>query len=249
MNVWIYTLISVLLVSVISLIGIITISVNEKKLKSILVLLVSFAAGTMLGDAFIHLIPQAFENESNAIGLYVLFGMLIFFILEKVIYWRHCHEDHCERHEKVLPAVILTGDGLHNFIDGIIIAASYAVSIPLGIATTIAVLLHEIPQEIGDFGALIYAGLSKAKALMYNFISALFAILGALLVLLVNANFDRINEVLIPMAAGGFIYIASADMIPQMHKHNFGHIKHSFWQFVFLTLGIIVMYGLLIFEI
>lgn len=248
MHVWFYTLLSVLLVSLVSLIGVATLLVGSKKLQNILVFLVSFSAGTLLGDAFIHLIPEAFENKGSLVGIYILLGMLIFFLLEKVIHWRHCHEQHCEHHEKVLPYVILMGDALHNFIDGIIIAASFLVSVPVGIATTVAVVIHEIPQEIGDFAALLYGGFGKAKALMFNFISALAAVLGAVLVLLLSANFENLVSSLIPVAAGGFIYIALADMIPEMHKHTIGRLKHSLIQFVFLFGGIGIMYLLLFIE-
>src|SRR4030042_5952481 len=153
--IWFYTILSVLIISLVSLIGVFALSVNQEKLKKILIYLVSFAAGTLLGDAFIHLIPEAYESFGNigAIPIYILAGILIFFILEKFVHWRHCHEIACDDHPHPITYTILAGDTIHNFIDGLIIAASYLVSIPIGIATTAAVVFHEIPKEIGDLGS------------------------------------------------------------------------------------------------
>lgn len=248
MQIWIYTLISVLIVSLISLIGVFIFSWKHEKIHKVLIFFVSFAAGTLLGDAFIHLIPEAMENSKISVPLFILLGFMIFFALEKVIHWRHCHDEHCEKHTHVLSYVIFFGDAIHNLIDGVIIAASYLVSIPVGIATTLAVVMHEIPQEIGDFGSLIYAGFTKKKALMYNFISALAAIFGAVAALAISANVRGFAEALVPIAAGGFIYIASADMIPELHKHGKEKIGHSIWQLVVMGLGIAVMAALLFFE-
>lgn len=248
MQIWIYTLLSVLVVSAISLIGIFTFLWRGERLHRALIFLVSFAAGTLLGDAFIHLIPESLEGSRIRIPLLILAGFMLFFVLEKVIHWRHCHDEHCEKHVHVLPYVIFFGDAIHNFIDGVIIAASYLISVPIGIATTLAVVLHEIPQEIGDFGSLLYAGFTKSKALVYNFISALTAIAGAIIVLAISSNIKNIADFLIPVAAGGFIYIASADMIPELHKHNSRSLKHSIFQLFFMGMGIILMAGLLVLE-
>ncbi|KKP93156.1 MAG: hypothetical protein US25_C0052G0006 [Candidatus Moranbacteria bacterium GW2011_GWE1_36_7] len=248
MQIWIYTLVSVLLVSIVSLIGIVTIFFGEKKLNSFLRLFVSFSVGALLGDAFIHLIPEAFESGSSVVSFSILGGIMTFFILERFIHWRHCHEVGCEEHGHALPYVIILGDGLHNFIDGIIIGASYLVSIPVGIATTLAVIFHEIPQEIGDFGTLLYAGFSKKKALLWNFISALTAVIGAVMVLLISFQFESVTSVLIPFAAGGFIYIATADMIPELHKHKAHKFSETIKQVFFFALGIFIMYSLLFLE-
>ncbi|MEK7598576.1 MAG: ZIP family metal transporter, partial [Patescibacteria group bacterium] len=211
-QVWIYAILSVLAISLISLIGVFTLYVRREKLEKFLIYSVSLSAGTLLGDAFIHLIPGAYENakEPFMVSVYILLGIVIFFIMEKFLHWQHCHEAHCEEHPRQFSYVILAGDTLHNFIDGLIIAASYLVSIPVGIATTIAVIFHEIPQEIGDFGSLIYGGFSKMKALLFNFATALTAVIGALLVLFANSNADKLTQFLVPFAAGGFIYIATA---------------------------------------
>lgn len=248
MNIWVYTLVSILIVSLISLIGIFVFSWKSKKFHEVLIFLVSFAAGTLLGDAFLHLIPEAMESEGIYMSFLVLIGFMLFFVLEKVLHWRHCHDEHCEKHEKVLPYVIFFGDAIHNFIDGVIIAASYLVSIPIGIATTLAVIMHEIPQEIGDFGVLLYAGFTKKRALLYNFISALSAIVGAIVTLLASMNIESVANSLVPIAAGGFIYIASADMIPELHRNNGDKISHSIWQLMFMGFGIAMMATLLLFE-
>jgi zinc and cadmium transporter len=173
-----------------------------------------------------------------------LVGILAFFILEKFIHWHHCHDISCEEHNETFSYVIMIGDAAHNFIDGMIIAASYLVSIPLGIATTTAVIFHEIPHEIGDFASMLYGGFSKKKALFYNFLAGIVAVLGALLVLLINVDVANTTKYLIPFAAGGFIYVSSADIIPELHKST--KISHSILQLLCIMGGIGVMYGLLV---
>ncbi len=248
MTIWIYTILSVVVVSLVSLIGVLALSINQEKLKKILIYLVSFAAGTLLGDAFIHLIPEAYENfeDIGAIPIYILAGILIFFILEKFVHWRHCHEIACDDHPHPITYTILAGDTIHNFIDGLIIAASYLVSIPIGIATTAAVVFHEVPQEIGDFGSLVYGGYTRIKALLFNFLTAVTAVLGAIIVLTLDVDGGALTEFLIPFAAGGFIYIASSDLIPELHKNT--DPKKSFWQLVAFILGIGLMLVLLYME-
>ena len=218
--VWIYTLISVSIVSLLSLVGVFTLSLDRDKLYRYLIYFVSLSAGTLMGDAFLHLIPDAYRGNSSIWpSLYILAGIFLFFILEKGLHWRHCHEEPCEDHPHPFSYIILVGDSLHNFIDGMIIAASFIVSIPLGIATATAVIFHEIPHEIGNFASLLYGGLSVKKALLYNFLSALVAMLGAVFVLAINTDVNPTNF-LIPFAAGGFIYVAGTDLIPELHKHN-----------------------------
>lgn len=217
---WLYALISVILVSLISLIGIFTLAINEALLRKILLLLVSFAAGALLGDVFIHLLPEA-VNEfgfSLEVSLYILLGILVFFVLEKMIQWRHCHTITSKAHMHPVVFMNLMGDGMHNLMDGMIIAGSYIASIQLGIATTIAVVLHEIPQEIGDFGVLVHGGFNRAKALLFNFIFALFSVLGAVIVLAIGSAIENFPIIILPITAGGFIYIAGSDLIPELHK-------------------------------
>ena len=246
-QVWLYTLVSVFLVSLISLIGILTLSFSTEKLRKALLYLVSFSAGALFGDVFIHLLPKIAEDYGFTynISIYILLGILIFFILEKIIHWHHYH---METDGMVHPFAwtILMGDAFHNLIDGMIIGASYLVSMPVGIATTLAVLLHEIPQEIGDFGVLLHAGFSKSRALFYNFISASLAFLGAFISLILYSYLENITFFLIPIAAGGFIYIAGSDLIPELHKEV--KISRSFLQLLAFIFGILIMFSLLLLE-
>lgn len=247
---WIYTLASVVIISLISLIGLFGISIREEKLKKVLLFLVSLSAGGLLGGAFIHLLPEAFKICGNQLKLplYILLGMIIFFILEKFLCWRHCHIPTSEEHPHPLAYMNLIGDGLHNFIDGMIIAGSFLVSIPLGMATSIAVFLHEVPQEIGDFGVLLHAGFSRKKALLTNFITALTAILGAIVILILGVKFEleSVLAFVIPLTIGGFIYIATADLIPELKKEN--ALGKSIIQLTFFLLGIGMMLLVLLLE-
>jgi zinc and cadmium transporter len=247
-QVWLYSLVSVFFVSLISLIGILTLGMKIEKLKIILIYLISFSAGALFGDAFIHLLPEVIEKGGFGVlsAVYILSGILMFFILEKFVHWQHCHMPITKTHVHSFAYMNLVGDALHNFIDGLIIAASYIVSIPVGIATTIAVLLHEIPQEIGDFGVLIYGGFSKAKALGLNFLTALTAVIGTMVGLLINNLVSDIEIFLIPLAIGGFLYIAGSDLIPELHKET--DIKKSFIQILCFILGILIMLSLLLLE-
>ena len=247
-NIWLYSLASVFIVSVISLVGIITLSINVEKLRKLLIYLVSFAAGALLGDAFIHLLPEAAEEGFGVpVSLYVLFGIGISFLIEKVVHWHHFHYPLDKGHIHPFAIMNLVGDLVHNFIDGLIIAASYLVSIPVGIATTIAVILHEIPQEISDFGVLLLGGFTKARALFYNFLTALTAVLGAVVVLIIGSSVENITTFLVPFTAGSFIYIAGSDLIPELHKGEFDW-KSSLMQFAAIVLGVLVMYALLFLE-
>jgi len=244
-----YTLISVLIVSLISLVGVLTLSLKASTIKKWLIYLVSFSAGALLGDVFIHLLPEIAEEPGFGldISLYILSGILFSFIVEKVINWRHCHHPTTKEHPHPFVLMNLFGDFLHNFVDGLIIGASYLASIPVGIATTIAVVLHEIPQEIGDFGILLHGGFSKNKALFLNFVTALSAILGAVVSLVLGVIVENSLVFLIPFAAGNFIYIAGADLIPELHKYEFT-TKGSFFQLLAIILGIGVMTLLLFLE-
>lgn len=248
MSVWLYTLFSVALVSSISLIGIFFLSTNEKTLRKILIFMVSFAVGGLFGDAFIHLLPESFEKLGSSLStsLLVLAGIFIFFILEKFIRWRHCHIPASESHIHPLVTMNIIGDGAHNFIDGMLIAASYIISIPLGMATTLAIILHEIPQELGNFGVFLHAGLSIKKALLYNFLSALTAFLGAFISLLIATGDTQFALYLLPITAGGFIYIAGSDLMPELHIET--KAKTSFYQFVSIMAGIGILALLTLME-
>jgi zinc and cadmium transporter len=212
-------------------------------LKRLLLFLVSFSAGALIGDAFFHLIPEAVESvEVGNISTYtfIVIGIVSFFVLEKIIHWRHCHVPTSKEHPHELGTMNLVGDALHNFLDGLIIVGSFLVDINLGIATVIAVIVHEIPQKIGDFGILVYAGYSKMKAVAMNFVFSLISFLGGLLALFLSSN-DGFLTFLSSFTAGSFIYIAVADLIPEMKKDH--EIKKSLVQLVSLVLGIGMMFA------
>lgn len=240
------------LVSLVSLIGVVTLYWKKEAVKKYVFVLVSLAVGALLGDAFIHLIPEAFESSINPtlISILIIAGVLVFFVLEKFLHWHH-HEgiddhEHDKHQISHVGKMVLISDGLHNLIDGLIIGASYLVSIEVGIATTIAVVLHEIPQEIGDFGVLLHAGYTKSRALFLNFISALLAIGGAVIALVLGKSAENFSLYFLPIAAGGFIYIALADLIPELHKTK--RIKHSVIQLISVAVGVVLMILLLSLE-
>jgi zinc and cadmium transporter len=246
-EIWFYSLLSVFLVSCISLIGLPTFSIKEETLKKILLYFVSFSVGGLLGDAFIHLLPESIKlNNELSLASYILLGIIISFIVEKFVQWRHCHIPTSIKHPHPFAVMNMIGDSVHNFIDGLIIGASYLTSIQLGIATTIAVILHEIPQEIGDFGVLIHGGFKKKKALFMNFVTALTAVVGTIISLIIGSYVENLTGFLLPFAIGSFIYIASSDLIPELHKET-KPIK-SFVQLVMLLVGIGIMYLFLFLE-
>lgn len=242
----IYSLLSTLVISLISLIGLFLIFIKTKSLQKITLALVSFAIGGLLGDAFIHLIPQAFDFFSLEIvpSLMILLGIIIFFIMEKILRWHHCHEVDCHQEEKHVVTLNLIGDSVHNFIDGALIAASFQISLFVGLTTTLAVILHEIPQEIGDFGIMLHHGISAKKAVYYNFITSLTSFLGVFLISFLSYDF---SPYLIPITAGGFIYLAATDLIPELHRHD-AKVGQSIIQLVFILLGITLMSLLLFLE-
>ncbi|MCF7835460.1 ZIP family metal transporter [Candidatus Gracilibacteria bacterium] len=247
-NIRLYSITSVLIVSLISLIGILTLGIKTKKLKKILIYLVSFSAGGLLGDAFIHLLPEIVEENGFTIwtSFFILSGILFGLITEKIIHRNHCHMPITKDHVHPFAYMNLIGDIVHNFIDGLIIGASYLVSLPVGIATTIAVLLHEIPQEIGDFGVLIHGGFSRKKALLVNFLTALTSIIGVIIALSLSSYGENLTKFLIPFAAGSFIYIAGSDLIPELHKET--KLKQGLIQILFFLFGIGLMSLLIILE-
>lgn len=245
MSTLLWIIFATLLLSLISLLGIITLSLKPKYLKKTLLLLVSLSAGALMGGAFFHLIPESLEaSTSSNVFISVLTGFVIFFIIEKVLHWRHCHKDHCPVH--TFAYMNLFGDAVHNFIDGLIIAASFMVNIHLGIITTLAVALHEIPQEIGDFGVLLHAGFSKLKALSYNFLIAATAVLGGLVGFLLQGTTGSLTSFLLPFAAGGFLYISASDLIPEIRKEL--HVGKSLLNLLLFLVGILLMYALTFLE-
>jgi zinc and cadmium transporter len=209
-------------VSLISLIGVVTLSMSERRVHQISFLLVSLAVGGMFGDAFIHLLPEAYARSGEGLEtpLAVLAGIFGFFALETVLLWRHEHPHQSRGTLQPLGYVNLIADGIHNLVDGMLIGASYLAGLPLGIATTLAVLLHEIPQEMGDFGVLLHAGFSKRRALLFNLVSGGLAVIGAVFTLLVGAEIREFTDLMVPFTAGGFIYIAGSDLLPELQKER-----------------------------
>ena len=224
--------------SLISFIGIIII--NQKIRHKILDYLFSFAAGVMLSTAFLDLLPEAQQQAGeNSIFIFALVGIIIFFLMERVIILFHHHDDH-KPVIKPTVTLVMIGDSFHNFFDGLAIAAAFLINPSLGITITIAIIAHEIPHEIADFSIFIHGGLTKTKALFYNFLSALTAVLGGLLGYFFLSFFEKINYITVAMTAGVFIYIACTDLIPEVHKEN---KKDNKWgQTISFILGIIIIY-------
>lgn len=234
-------ILSTFLVSLISFVAVFTLSLNEKILKKTLFYFVALSVGGLMGGAFLHLLPEAVEKlgDSRAF-LLVLIGFFLFLIIEKIIHWRHCHEGNCPIH--TFAYMNLIGDGIHNFIDGLIIATGFVVNPSLGIASTIAIFLHEIPQEMGDFGVLIYGGFTKKRALFLNFLTAVTAVFGGIVGFYLLSFAENISGFLLAFAAGGFLYIAASDLIPEIRKET--NVKKSFLNFSIIFLGILSMYFL-----
>ncbi|MBI2053996.1 MAG: ZIP family metal transporter [Candidatus Staskawiczbacteria bacterium] len=239
-------ILSAFLVSLISFIGIFTLSLNEKILKKLLFYFVALAVGGLMGDAFLHLLPEATEEFGNGNAfVFALAGFFLFLMVEKIIHWRHCHESDCKVHTFVYMNLI--GDAIHNFIDGIIIAVSFAISFKIGVASTIAIILHEIPQEVGDFGVLMHGGFGRKKALLFNFLTAITSVLGGIFGFYLLFLVEPLSKYLLAFAAGGFLYIAATDLIPEIQKEN--NIKKSSLNYAVIFLGIIAMYLLKFLEV
>lgn len=236
-------------VSLVSLVGVSLLALGERRLQRYLSLIVAFAAGTLLGDVFIHLLPEALESiyaqgDESVWGLYVLGGFVGSFVIERFVHWHHCrHEGH---HAHRMATMNLVGDSVHNLFDGVAIAAAFAVSAPVGIATTVAIILHEIPQELGDFGVLLYSGYSRRRALLANLVTALTSILGAIIASVMIDTVEAIEIPLILIAAGNFVYIAATDIMPELNRHD--SVKRGLAHLGALVVGIVSMYLLLSLE-
>jgi zinc and cadmium transporter len=244
MNV-VYSLVSALIISLISLVGIFSL-LTRKKLDKIVFFLVAFAAGTMIGGTFLHLLPESLEKfKSDYIFLCLILGFIAFFMLEKFIFWHHCHKENCEIHP--FGILNLFGDSVHNFVDGVIIFAGFSHSLEFGITISLLILLHELPQELGDFGVLLFAGYNPFRALFLNFISALTSLCGVLFGYFVLSSIQNLSIFLMPFAGGGFLYISASDLIPELHREK--EMKKSILAFVTFTIGIILMWILKITNI
>jgi zinc and cadmium transporter len=226
--------------SAIALVGSVTLILNKDTLHKIVLPLVAFAAGCLLGGAFLHMLPEAIhETESHlAPFLWVLAGFLTFFALEQFLHWHHCHRDSSECSRKPLGYLILIGDGLHNLIGGLSVAAAFVMDIRLGIAAWLAAAAHEVPQEMGDFAVLLHSGWSKGKALLLNVISASTFLAGGLIAYAVSSRLEI--WFLVPYAAGNFIYIGASDLVPEVNKQR--DFKTSVMHFVAFLAGLTLMY-------
>ena len=230
-------LIAVLIVSIISLAGILFLM--AKILKKALFYMVAFSAGALLGAAFFDLLPEAMGNGFNeSVPVLMLIGILSFFVIEKFLHWHHHHTEKKDVHSFTYMNIL--GDGVHNFTDGVIIAIAFLSSTAAGIATTIAIIAHEIPHEIGNFAILLYGGFSKSKAVFYNFLSALTAVLGALAAYFYSTKIQNVNLFIGAFAVGGLIYIATTDLIPEIHKET--EIKKSAIQLTLMVVGILLIW-------
>ena len=207
--------------------------------------LISYAIGALLGAVFLEILPHAFEHaDPHHMAGTVLVGILVFFVLEKLVLWRHCHHDHCEAHEAHAPAhdhgrsglLILIGDTFHNFVDGILIAAAFMESTELGIVTAMAIIAHEIPQEVGDFLILLHSGYSRLKALVFNLLSSLATLVGALLAYFALSELQEWIPTILGLAAASMIYVAVADLIPGLHKRT--ELKATLQQVLLICLGV-----------
>lgn len=229
------------LISLCVFVAILFLSFKKETLSKISLFLISFSAGAFMGGAFLHLLPEALEEiEADKLCWIVLFAFAFFFFMEKLLYWRHCHKENCQIH--TFGYMNLFGDAVHNFIDGLVIASAFLLNSKLGFTTTLAIALHEIPQEVGDFGVLIHAGFSKSKALILNYIVALAVVFGGVVGYFLSFYIGDIIPYLLPFAAGGFIYIAASDLLPEIRKET--DLKKSTRSFFIFIFGILLMFAM-----
>lgn len=239
MNTLISIILSTFLITLCVWVTVLFIFFNKKLVNKITVFLISLSAGALMGGAFLHLLPEASDKlEINLLFIIFLISFVFFFLIEKLLHWRHCHKEDCPIH--TFGYMNLFGDSVHNFIDGLVIASTFIINPPLGIATTLAIAMHEIPQEIGDYGVLIHAGFSRRKALLVNYIVALTVVIGGVVGYLSFSHLENVIPYLLPFAAGGFVYIASSDLIPEIRKEQ--NIKKSIISILVFIIGIVFMY-------
>lgn len=242
-----YAILSAIGISLLSLLGIIFFLVEETLIRKSLLYFVSFSTGALFGDVFLHILPDLAEGKGLTIRvmLFLLSGILFSFAVEKVIRWRHCHtlpESEPEQGHHHHPVGIMSalGESVHNFIDGVVIGASYLVSVPLGVATTLAIIFHEIPHEIGNVAVLLHSGFPRRKALLINLLSASAAIVGTVGVLLASRAFTSVTDFLLPFAGGNLLYIAASDLIPELHKQT--GLRQGAIQLLLMVGGMASMY-------
>lgn len=238
MKLLIWILIATFIDSLLGLIGIFSFWIKEKLLNKLLAGLVAFSAGALIGGAFFHLLAESFEHLSVLTAFsYAIIGFVFFFLIEGYFHWHQCKI--CKAHP--FTYLMLIGDAIHNFIDGLIIAAAFYINISLGIVTTLMIVGHEAPQEVGLFGVLRYGGYKKIKALLYSFLAQITVILGGIVGYFASTRITPVSTFLIPFAAGGFIYIAATDLVPEMHKMYKGDFKRSITITISFIIGILLM--------
>jgi len=245
MHPFLYALASATAVSLVSLVGIATIPFSDESIKSITFILVSLAAGALFGDAILHILPDVFRHDPHTVqsSLWVLAGILASFMFEKFLRWKDHHELEKPHGIKPVGRIILVSDGLHNLVDGILIGASFQVNRDVGIATTLAVALHELPHEIGDFGVLIDSGYTKTRALLFNFLCACIAIAGVLVAFVFQSGLENFPWIALPLTGGSFLYIAGSNLTPELQKEHVP--EKSLLQCVAMMAGVGLMTWLL----
>jgi zinc and cadmium transporter len=243
----IYTILSVIVVSLVSIFVALPFLIKKRFSEKFLLFMLSFSVGTLLGAAFLHFLPEIVEEGYTLnSSIYILAGFFVFFVIERLVHWHHakknmkkieCSASHS--HAYHLAPINLIGDGIHNLLDGVVIAVAYAVSVPLGLVATITIIFHEIPQEMSDFAILLYSGLSKKKAVMFNFFSALTALVGAVVALLLLNTVQQFVPLVMAFALGSFVYIAASSLVPELHKHC--EIKQTIMHLFAITFGVVLM--------
>ncbi len=235
--------VSVAAISALSFIGLAFFCISEATIRRLLLPLVAISTGVILGDVFLHMVPEMLNGEgaSSQGALILLLGILVSFSIEKFIHWHHCHILPSKDHYHPVGIMSLAGDALHNIIDGVIIAGSFLVSTRVGIATTFAVALHEIPHEIGNFALLLFSGFTRKQALLWNALSAATALIGAGVFLYAAGAAENATTLILPFAAGNLLYIAGTDLLPELHKDT--HAGRAVLQLFLITAGISVMWG------
>lgn len=245
----IYALISVVIVSLASLVWLLTFWIKNERLEKLLIYMVSFSAWALMWDVFYHLLPELSEGEISAelSWTLILWGIVMGLFIEKVIHWNHCHHAESKNHPHPLAIMNLVWDFFHNFIDGVIIWASFLINTTAGLSTSLAVLFHEIPQEMWDFAVLVHWWYKKGKAILMNFLTALSAVLWVVLAFILWGQIEGVHLYLIPVSIGMFIYIAWSDLIPEINKHN-QKLFVSLLQILMFILWSAVMFVLLFLE-
>lgn len=236
-----YVILATVAVSILSLVGIIFTFIKKKSISSIVKYLVSLSAGTLLGGAFFHLLPEAIEQSTTQQSLFTfVIAYVIFLLFEIFLDWHHCHDGDCEESIHSVGYLNLFAEVIHNFIDGFVMAAAFVISPVIGVSATLAIMLHEIPQELGDFGILVHAGFSKSRALFLNLIVGLFAVVGGIVGYAFSSTFSGILPYFLAFAAGSFVYISTSDLIPEIKNHK--DVKQTLILLAIFLSGIILMY-------